>query len=658
MNLLRTFAIIASLLLFLQCSSNREQDSEQLTLTDEQVANNNTFDSLITIAWEQLANNPDTVRVIVDEASHYLSEGDKARELALLNLVGITYFIQSSYEKALEKYTQGLALALEIEDHNKTASFYNNIGIINLHNGQYMDALAHLLKALDFYEKNDDPFRNINTLNNLGMLYSTIENYEMAVLHLDKAYQGFSQQNDSLGLAAVNNSRGAMFLKKQKPDSALFYLDKSIEMAILNNNRFGLSGSYIEKAKVYSFTGEWHKMLEYFTESEKISSEINYQEKLCEAKIGIAQALMNLGQNTEALEYADEAMVIAGQLANNKLMKEIHQFYSIIYERTEDYKLSLFHKNISIEIGEKIIDQSKLHQFYTMEIQHLSLAREIQMLEIQRQELQLGRKNAAIFFISTAFLMITAGLFLLYRNYRYRQLAKHQSAILDLTEKKSRAASEAEIQERARIGRELHDGLGQMLSVARMNISVVQQKSFLDEERRNDLLESALLSVDKAFHELRDISHNLAPSVLAKKGFGSALKELSEQVNKSQQMQVVLELFGLDGPMDNLIENTLYRAIQELLNNAIKHSQAKRFFLQIVKNQNEIILIVEDNGKGFDYNEMLLRQGGGLKNIRSRVENLNGAVFIDAMHDRGTIVSIIIPFHKLSANNTPQLQKV
>jgi signal transduction histidine kinase len=185
-----------------------------------------------------------------------------------------------------------------------------------------------------------------------------------------------------------------------------------------------------------------------------------------------------------------------------------------------------------------------------------------------------------------------------------------------------------------------------MLSVARLNISVLQQKRALSDFRKNELIDSALHSVDEAFYELRNISHNLAPSVLSSKGLATALKELVDQVNQSKHIKIQLEIYGINGSMDDIIENTLYRASQELISNTIKHSNASQFFMQLVKSEKEITMMVEDNGHGFDLENTLIRHGGGLSNIRSRVENLGGNIFIDSMKNRGTIISVMVPLKK------------
>jgi signal transduction histidine kinase len=160
------------------------------------------------------------------------------------------------------------------------------------------------------------------------------------------------------------------------------------------------------------------------------------------------------------------------------------------------------------------------------------------------------------------------------------------------------------------------------------------------------MLSSAITSVDAAFNELRTISHNLAPSVLSEKGLILAVKELVDQINRSSQIRVDLEIVGMNGSIDSLLENTIYRAIQELLNNAINHAKASDVFLQILKNESEITVMVEDIGKGFELNKTFISEGGGLSNIRSRVENLDGELFVDTMENRGTIITIVIPVKK------------
>ncbi len=605
--------------------------------------NKNQFDSLIAVSQSLLYIYPDSARQAVNQALVFKSPDDVSKQIRSLNLLGITYYIQAEHSKSLEKFLKGLTLALEIDDQKHAPDLLNNIGIVNMRSGRYMDALENFNNALAYYQQTGDRRNKSSTLNNIGMLYSEIKNYGKSREYFQEALQGFEAVEDSMGIAAALSNIGALHKEMLQADSALIYFDQAIKIQKATSNRFGLSTTCSEIASLFFSVADYDKALHYYLKSDSIAREIGYLYKHCKASLGLSLTRLEKQQTHKALEHAGKALVVANRLSNDILRQETHEVFANIYERKGNYKKGLNHYRLSMELKESLQDQGKLHQIYNLEIQELSQASEIQQLEIERQQLLISRKNSTIFFVVLAFFLAIGGAYLLVRNQKYRQLADHQKAILDLTEKKSRAAVEAEIRERKRMGQELHDGLGQMLSFARMNISMLQQKASLSAQKKGELLETALKSVDKAFYELRDISRNLAPSVLVEKGFVPALKELAEQANNSSHMQVHLEVYGLTAPLDNLVENTLYRAVQELLNNSVKHSKAKDFYLQIVKNDKEINLVAEDNGTGFDPDNTLKLPGGGLSNLRSRVENLKGELFIDSRVNRGTIVTIVIP---------------
>lgn len=654
MRIFFTLVFLFHLLLPHVALGDSSEKADSLILTDTSTATNKAIvDSLFSKSWALLASDPEGARNMASGIPPFISPDDLTSKLRLLNLTGISYFIQANYKKATEYHMEALSLSMDNEENLMVAHAYNNLGLTNFRSGNYNDAIDFFLNAIRYYEDLGDIRNKASSNNNMGILYAGIDNFEKAHFHYDEAYKGFVIENDSIGIAALWSNRGSLFLKQEKVDSAFLFLDKAIEMEIITGNKFGLSSSYGEVAEVYFYQENYEKAHEYFSKSADIAVEVNHSYQHAVAQMGMAKTWLKLGKTRNALKNAALAMEVAEHIDTDQLRLEVHQVFSNIFEATSDYKNSLEHYRKSMTLKESLMDQSKLHQIYNQEILHLSQAKEIQKLEIQRQDLQLSRKNTVILLITVAFMFSIAGVVLLYHNYRYRQIASHQKAIADLTETKSRAAVQAELQERKRIGQELHDGLGQMLSIARLNVSVIQQKSFLSEERKAELLNAALFSVDQAFNELRDISHNLAPSVLSEKGLASALKALAEQVNQSKSIKVKLEVFGIKGLLDNLIENTLYRATQELLNNSLKHAQPTEIFIQLVKNDSDITLIVEDNGRGFNEEKTLLLPGGGLQNIRSRVENLKGSIFVDALPKRGTIVTIVIPL-KINVKNVKE----
>jgi two-component system, NarL family, sensor kinase len=604
------------------------------------------FDSIFGTGLELLYSKPDSARYYAQQALQIDGIENTNYQVRALNLLGASYNIESNFTLALDIYQQALEIAIELDDTLRISNLYNNLGIANLKIRNFNEALEFLLKAQHYYEIINDEDSKSSTINNIGLLYMEINNYDKALSYFRQAHDYALKRQDSLSISNSLTNFGVLYSNTGETDSAFKYMDKSIALNAKIDNQYGLTVVYIAKANVYNSLRDYENARALFYESLKVARKLNHSYQIATAIFGLASACLKLNELDESLQYAKNAMQIAEKGQHEKIIADVHSILAEVYEKMGNHENGLYHFRKHVELENEMINQNKLHQIYNLEIDHLNQAKEIQQLEIQRQELTISKKNNVILFIIFAFGLIIGGVYLLYLNQNHRREALHQKAITSLTEKKSRAAIEAEIQERQRIGQELHDGLGQMLSVARLSISAMQQKAFLTEQRKNELLDAAIESVDKAFYELRDISHNLAPSALSEKGLLGALKDLTDQVNKSNHIKAHFETYGMNGALDPIMENTLYRAVQELLNNAIKHANAKGFFIQLVRSEKEITLMVEDNGRGFSKENTFILPGGGLNNIRSRVENLDGNIFIDAMENRGTIITIVIPIKK------------
>lgn len=209
-----------------------------------------------------------------------------------------------------------------------------------------------------------------------------------------------------------------------------------------------------------------------------------------------------------------------------------------------------------------------------------------------------------------------------------------------IQQQRTQAVLEAEERERIRIARDLHDGVGQTLAAARMTLgNYVSQKKIESSEMQNslDLLEDSI-------KEIREISHNMMPSSLTKFGLTSALKQFTNKINALGKLEIELQIVGFKERSDEKIELVLYRIVQEIISNTIKHAEAKKVSIELVRHDEELILIIEDDGRGFD-TAKTENHGIGLKNIATRVEYLNGNVNFDSSIGKGTSVVIEIPLN-------------
>ena len=206
-----------------------------------------------------------------------------------------------------------------------------------------------------------------------------------------------------------------------------------------------------------------------------------------------------------------------------------------------------------------------------------------------------------------------------------------------IQQQRTQAVLEAEERERIRIARDLHDGIGQTLAAARMTLGNYISKKKIDAVE----MQTSLDLLEDSIKEVREISHNMMPSSLTKFGLVSALKQFTNKINSLDKLQIDLQVVGIKERFDEKIEMMLYRIVQEIISNIIRHADAKKVNIELVKHDSELILIVEDDGVGFDINNE--NSGIGLKNIATRVEYLNGSVNFDSAIGYGTSVIVEIP---------------
>jgi two-component system NarL family sensor kinase len=194
-------------------------------------------------------------------------------------------------------------------------------------------------------------------------------------------------------------------------------------------------------------------------------------------------------------------------------------------------------------------------------------------------------------------------------------------------------------EERSRLAKDLHDGLGGLLSGVKFSLSNMKDNLVVTPDNMI-VFERSLDMIDTSIKELRRVAHNMMPEMLTKFGLDEALKEYCNSINATKLVAVKYQSHGMTGRIDKSIEIIVYRIIQELLNNILKHAVATQAFVQLIKEGSRLNIVIEDNGKGFDINLPENNKGAGWVNIRSRVEYLKGQVEIHSEAGKGTLVNI------------------
>lgn len=646
---LRLSIVFASVMTVVSC--NKPGISTQVDRSNYDQVDLNVDDSLFKEIHKHLYENPATARALAQKALDTLNPENRIVKIKLLKNIGSAYVLETKYSEGITYYNQALAIAGGIHLYNEIANINNNLGVIYNEIGSYSKAYIHFVEALNNYELANNQDKKIGTLNNIGLTFLYLKNYEKALEYFNEALNPQVTSKDTILIVSVLNNIGLCYISEEQPTEALEYLDRAIAISKRINNKYGLCISNQLKGNLYLTLGETDHALKSYSVSLDIAQKTNLSYQIAVAKLGIARVYLKLGKVEEAFEISYDVMDMAENQNSLVLQSDVHEVLADIYKAKKDYKNSLLHFQKHIDVQQEIVNQTVIHQVYDVEVNYLSQLNKMQQLEIEKKELAISKKNNLLFFVSLTFILLSAGFYLAYLNHRHRQKVKLQKTIIDFTERKSNAALEAEIQERKRIGQELHDSLGHLLSLAGLHASVLYKRRDIAESKREELLESLMKSIDDAFDEVRSISHNLSPILLSERGLKGALSNISDRVNQSNKLTMSFDTFGLNEKLDNLIENTLFRTIQEIVNNTIKHAEATKLFIQIAQGNNEITLMAEDNGKGFDFDQIKKHSSYGLAHMKSRIEKLNGTMFIDSNINRGTIISILIPFKKNEEND-------
>ncbi len=430
-----------------------------------------------------------------------------------------------------------------------------------------------------------------------GNLYSRFLNQpNKGIKYIKQAMKGYESLKDSFGLAYANGYLGVAYTKLNEPKLALKAFDAGIPYFKKNNVDYLLADAYIYKSEFYMKYGQLDKAAEYAEMAKTISEKmhilfsINYSNRI------LYNIYKTKGNNKLALEH---------------------------FEKYANSRDSMSEANID--------DRLKVVRYD---------------YETQLQKRQLQQKSNQITSLIAGLIGLLIIAFLVYRFLNIRKnLAENQ--VKQFQQEKqiiaSNALFEGQEAERSRMAKDLHDGLGGMLSGIKLNLSAMKGNVIIAEHDAQ-MFTKSISQLDSAISEMRRIAHNMMPEALLKFGLNEAVQDFADGINESKIISVKYQHIGLKNRLEKSTEVILYRIIQELCNNTIKHAQAKNIFIQLNQHEQGITLTVEDDGQGFDSKNIGNSRGAGLQNVQSRVDFLKGTLHIDSVLEQGTSAIIEIPY--------------
>ncbi|MDX5511553.1 MAG: sensor histidine kinase [Hymenobacteraceae bacterium] len=608
---------------------------------------------LNSLCWEYTYINP---KVAQEYGSQALSLAEKLKftyGMAVAhNRIGVLYDVTGRYTAALDEYALAIKQYKSINNLKGVASTLNNIGLVYWNIGAYDKALSYYLSSLKKFEAIGLHKGVGNAYNNIGLIYMDLKNMDKALYYQKKALQLKQALSDPHGIATSYTNLGLIYYDKKEYDKAQHFLERSLIIKEKIKDNYGIGRTLNSLGFTYIRKG-------MFDEGMKFLYKAVYYKKLVDDKQGLAATYQDIQTAffekdliDSALVYNYKALQLAEETGAHKILYKIYNNLSIIYAQRGQYKQAFAYAQKYTASKDSVLNEQKTRQLAELatryetekkenEIALLNRQQQLQQLKIKHQDLLLNKRNTQIGIVIIGFLVCAVIAYLFYKQNQLRQKLVLDQEMLKQHKLRTRAVMEAEARERKRIGTELHDGLGQLLSVIKLNLTALQDEQ--EKLKQQSLLTNAINTVNETFKEVRQISHNMMPDVVQKKGLVAALQEYISKINETQVITIELDIVELQEKIDVTLENSLYRVIQEILTNSLKHAKATLMQVQLIKHENELILMIEDNGVGFDTQHLDKNQGIGLKNVKSRIDCLNGEMYIDSVLGRGTIITIEIP---------------
>ncbi len=581
-------------------------------------------------------------RAAIDSLKKVLVTADDTSKPFITYLLGKKYLRVSSDTSRM--YTKMAIVSSQKENNQKVlAESYSILGALDKYQGNYETSLTHHLNALKIKEQLDDDFGLTVTYNDLGILYKNMKRWREALGYYRKSNERAKKIDMGRAISFTYNNLGTVYNELHQPDSAMQAYDSALYYAEKINNTTAMSTALANIADVQFVKGKYTEALNSFKRC------LQY-DKQNEDKYGMALSHMQLGRTYSVLnnlslakKHIDTADLLSEQ---EHLLRErinILMIKSSIQEKMNDVSDAILSIRQSASLKDSLLNEQTSRQISELQTQYETEKKEQQ---IALQQAELSKKNTIIAGILSLLILFTLLGYSYYRRYKLKQQDKLQKTIIKQQELATQAVLEAEERERKRIASDLHDGVGQTMSAAKLNLSTISSEiPFANNDQKN-AFEKAMALVDEGCAEVRTVSHNIMPNALLKAGLATAVRDFLNKID-GNVINVNLYVEGLTDRLPGNIESVLYRVIQECVNNVVKHAHANSLDITLIKDQEELNVTIEDNGKGFELDTALKKDGIGLQNLITRINFLKGTIEWDTAPGRGTVVMINIPSAKV-----------
>jgi len=599
-------------------------------------------------------------------------------------------------DTAVHYYKLAKALAEKIGYKKGVASFASNYIVILNNRGQFREALNVAKEALQLYQTMGDK-KDLAVANlNVGSEWQYLSDFSLAADYYLAAKKMAEEVQDKRLQRIASNNLASVMIELQQYEKGKEYAEKALAIAKELKNDYATASSMCNIANAHMHLQQYDQALDIYRDVEDIGKKtaddivlldgwlgsgdaynglnnqpeaekfyrqvisFSQQKEMPEyemyACMGFADMLLKTNRYREAEALIDTGIKLAQQLETKLELKDLYLKASVLNEKKGDAGTALAYRKKFEVINDSIVGEKIRTVVANLEARYELDKKETTISQLEAKNklhaLEINQKNTLNYILIGSAVTILIISLLSYRNYQHQQKIQQQR-ISELEKEKQLTATEAvlkgEEQERTRLAKDLHDGLGGMLSGIKYSFANMKGNLVMTADNVQ-AFERSMDMLDSSIKEMRRVAHNLMPEALVKFGLDVALKDFCTDINQSGAIKVNYQSIGLeDAGIPQTTAIAIYRIVQELLNNSIKHAAATHAIVQLTKSGNNISLTVEDDGKGFDTSILdavkapkaeWVKRGIGWDNILHRINFLKGKLDVNSQPGKGTSVLV------------------
>lgn len=523
------------------------------------------------------------------------------------NILGVCYYYDQKPTQALDHYLLALPLARQSGDRQVLVKTLDNIGIIQLENGQPKPALERFKESLELYQLKGDSLNMGRALLHLGSVFMALDSMVQSIAYTQSALNMFEQIGSAFG-----------------------------RMICLGN-----------LGEAYAKLGDDRQARRSFALSAQLARDMGVSGSLSIALMGLAQVANRDHQPEEALRWLHEAEQVVAESHDRRGLLGILEEKAKAYFAQQRYSEAQTALHQRILIGDSLNQQTYNQQLAKLQVEYDNERKESQLarqtLDLQHKNIQILRQRLSLGGLGLLILALLSGGWIFYRRDQEKQRRHLQEAIIHEQKLGLKAVLEAQETEQRRVAKELHDGIAQELVAAKMGVELLGTRLGPDQLTLREQVQSLGRMLQDTGTQVRQLSHTMLPATLEQQGLIIAMEQLLGRSLGAAQIRYNFQHGAAPTALDDQHALTLYRVLQEALNNILHHAQASRVEVNLSNAQGHLMLTIRDNGRGFDPGKTKSSGTLGLTNMRSRVMNVGGSISIESKKGEGTTVKVDIP---------------